>query len=96
MVSVFRRSKNVRVQTLNSPEATLLAFQFSLEKAIDSDCLVAAFAGANTNAVIHWQHKDLSIPNLAAFTGTSTFQNRIDCGLDKLFIDGDLQLHFAQ
>ncbi len=55
----------------------------------------AALAGANADAIIHGQDKDLSVTDLACFAGAAAFQDCIDRGLHKRFIDRNLQLHFA-
>jgi hypothetical protein len=54
------------------------------------------FAGSDADAIIHWQHKNLPIADLSFIAGASSRHNRLNGRLDKIFVDGDLQLHFAQ
>ena len=55
-----------------------------------SDGLGPPLPRANADAVVHWQDEDLAVTDLSAFSGTAALEDRIDGGLDKLLVDGDL------
>lgn len=57
---------------------------------------VTSFAGTDSDAVIHWQDENLAVANFAVVAATSALQDRLNRGFDEFFIDGNLQLHFAQ
>lgn len=57
------------------------------------DRFAAAFSGADADAVVHRQYKDLAVAN---FAGMASFENRVDGGFDELFVYRDLQLDFPQ
>jgi hypothetical protein len=60
------------------------------------DRFTTAFAGTNADAVIHRQHENFAVSDLSLLTRSSTFENRVDCRLNKRFVYGDLQLNFAE
>lgn len=57
---------------------------------------IPTFSGSNTNAIIHGQDKDLTIPNFTFFTASTSRNDRIDSRLDEFLVDCDLQLHLSQ
>lgn len=61
-----------------------------------SDCFVAPFARSDPDAVFHGENKDLAVTNFALVAATAALQNRIDCGLDELFVHSDLKLNLSQ
>lgn len=56
----------------------------------------AGFSGANADAVIHRQDKDLSVADLTGLARAAAFDDGVDRWLDELFIDCDLKLKLAQ
>lgn len=58
--------------------------------------LGSGLSRSDTNTVIHRQDKNLTIADLALLASSSTLHNGIDRGLNKLFIDGNLQLYFTK
>src|SRR5262245_46757752 len=61
-----------------------------------SDCLAAAFAGADADALFEWQDEDFSVAHFALLAGTGAFDDGLDRGLNELLVHGDLQLHLPQ
>src|SRR5262249_7395410 len=60
------------------------------------DCLRSAFAGADADAVLQRQNEDFAVADAALRSGASCLHDGVDGRLDEVFVDGDLQLHFAQ
>src|SRR5579884_890640 len=60
------------------------------------DCLRSAFAGADADAVFQRQNEDFAIADTPFGTGASGLHDGVDSRLDKVFIDGNLQLHLTQ
>src|SRR6476660_6467351 len=56
----------------------------------------AAFAGANADAIIQWQHKDFSVADFARRARAAPFDDGVNRGLDKILVHGNLQLYFAE
>src|SRR5262249_7747895 len=61
-----------------------------------SDRVSAALAGADADAVLEREDKDFSIANFARLARAAPFDDRRNGRLDKIVVDGDLQLHFAE
>jgi hypothetical protein len=61
-----------------------------------SNCLPAALAGADANAILQRQDKDFAVANLTGFGRPRGMHDRLDRGLDEGFVDGDLQFPFRQ
>lgn len=60
------------------------------------NCFATAFAGADANAIIHRKDENLSIANFTGLSGSATFQDRVNRGLNERLIDRDLELNLAK
>src|SRR5581483_9078488 len=61
----------------------------SMEKnSLRSDGDAACFAGANAIAFVQGQHEDLAVTDAVA-VGMGGLEDRVDGGLDVVFVDGD-------
>ena len=54
------------------------------------------FAGAYSDAVVHWQDKDFPVADLAFIPRATAFDDRFDRRFDKLLVDCDLKLYLSQ
>lgn len=59
----------------------------------ESDRLAAALTGADPHALVHRQHEDLSVADLAVVARTAAADDGCDRRLDELVVHRDLQLH---
>ena len=53
------------------------------------------FAGANSDAVVQRQYKDLSVANFTIVAGSSASNESGNRWIDELFVDCDLKLDFS-
>jgi len=60
------------------------------------DRLATAFARADSDAVVHRKDENLTITDFTVLTAASPFKDRVDRGLYKRFVHGNLKLHFSQ
>jgi hypothetical protein len=60
------------------------------------DRFFATLAGADADAVVHRQDKDLAVADLALVAAAAPFDDRVDRGFDEVIVHGDLQLHLAE
>ena len=60
-----------------------------------SNRLASPFAGANANAILHREDKDLPVADFPGGSGSSPLDDGVDRRLEELLVDGDHQLHLA-
>ena len=60
------------------------------------DRFATRFAGANADAVVHGQDKDLAIADLTRLSAASPLEDRVNGRPDERFIDRNLQLDLPQ
>ena len=56
----------------------------------------AAFAGANSDAIVHGEDENFAVTNLAFFTCLGSSDDRVHGRFDEVVVDGNLQLDFAE
>ena len=55
-----------------------------------------AFAGSDSDAVVHRKNKNLAVADLASIARATSFDNRVERRFDEIVVDRNLQLHFSQ
>src|SRR5262245_48044908 len=60
-----------------------------------ANCIRAAFAGADSNALIHGQHENLAVADLARVAAACSTDDSVDSRFDECVVDRDLHLELG-
>src|ERR1043165_5455645 len=85
MLVLLERKRRIRKPTDSCPWAWEMSNRFR-----------TALAGADADAVFQRQDENLAVADASFRTGATRFHDGVDGRLDKILIDGNLQLHLVQ
>src|SRR5207245_367782 len=89
LVKIMSSESNKPMGVVGKDEAAIVPH-------LSSNGFRTAFTRADANTVFQGQNKDLAVADASLGTGAACLHDSVHCRLDKILIDGNLQLNLSQ